>query len=59
MVGFALSACLFLVAALVLVSLAAFVRSQRAKDPLASLIGLLAMVTAGIPAAAYGAMTGF
>lgn len=54
-----LTACLALAVSLVLVSLIAFVRSHRQRDPLGSLVGLLAMLTAGIPAAAYGAMSAF
>jgi hypothetical protein len=54
-----LGTCLLLVAALVAISVVAFVRSHRKEDPMGSLIGLGALVIAGIPAAAYGAMTGF
>jgi hypothetical protein len=45
--------CLLLVAT----SVVAFVRSHRKGSPMGSLIGLAALVVAGIPAAAYGAMT--
>jgi hypothetical protein len=51
--------CLVLVGSLVLVSVIAFVRSHRRRDPLGALVGLLAMLSAGIPAAAYGAMSAF
>jgi hypothetical protein len=54
-----LAACLFLVVALVVTSAIAFVWSHRKNDPLGSLIGLGAVVVAGVPAAAYGAMTAF
>ena len=44
---------------LVVTSVVAFVRSHRKGSPMGSLIGLAALVIAGIPAAAYGAMTSF
>lgn len=59
MSAFVLVACLVLVVALVVTSLAALVWSHRKDDPLASVVGMVAMVTAGIPAAVYGAMTAF
>ena len=59
MPDFALAACLLLVVALVLTSAIAFVWSHRNGDPMGSLIGLGALVIAGIPAAAYGAMAAF
>jgi len=52
-----LAACLLLVVALVVTSVIAFVWSHRQNDRLGSLIGLGAVVAAGVPAAAYGAMT--
>jgi hypothetical protein len=55
----ALAACLVLVVGLVVTSVIAFARSHRNDDPLGSLIGLSALVIAGVPAAAYGAMTAF
>jgi len=58
-VSVVLTVCLVLTVALVLISLIAFVRSHRRSDPMDSLIGLAAMVGAGIPAAAYGAMSAF
>jgi len=51
--------CLFLVVALVVTSVAAFVRSHRKDDQMGSLVGLGALIFAGIPAATYGAITGF
>lgn len=54
----ALAVCLLLVGTLVAASVAAFVWSHRKDDPMGSLIGLGALVIAGLPAAAYGAMTG-
>ena len=54
----ALTACLILVVALVGTAVAAFVRSHRKDDSMGSLVGMGAMVVAGMPAAAYGAMTG-
>jgi hypothetical protein len=47
--------CLFLVAALVLASGVAFMRSRREDDTTGGVIGLTAMIIAGFPAAAYGA----
>jgi hypothetical protein len=55
----ALAACLLLVVALVITSVIALVWSHRNDDPLGSLIGLGAVAIAGVPAAAYGAMTAF
>ncbi len=55
----AAATCLLLVVALVVTSVAAFVRSHGKDDPMGSLVGLGALVVAGIPAAAYGAMAGF
>jgi hypothetical protein len=51
-----LATCLFLVVALVVTSGVAFVRSHGKDDPVGSLVGLGALVIAGVPAAAYGAM---
>jgi hypothetical protein len=51
-----LTTCLSLVAALVVTSAVAFVRSHRKDDTVGSLVGLGALVVAGVPAAAYGAM---
>ena len=53
------AACLILVAGLVVTSVAAFVRSHRKDDEMGSLVGLGALIFAGIPAATYGAITGF
>lgn len=53
-----LGACLFLVVALVLTSVVAFVWSRRKDDPMGDLVGLTAVVMAGLPAAAYGTMAG-
>lgn len=50
-----LATCLLLVAT----SVVAFMRSHRKGHPIGALIGLGALVLAGIPAAAYGAMTSF
>ena len=58
MSAFLLATCLFLVVAFVIASLVAFVRSHRDDDSVGGLIGMTAMIFAGIPAAAYGAMTG-
>ena len=55
----ALAACLVLVVALVGTSVAGFVWSHRKDDPMGSLVGLGAIVVAGMPAAAYGAMSAF
>ena len=52
-------ACLLLVVALVVISVVAFVWSHRREDPMGSLVGLGAMVSAGVPAAAFGAMAAF
>lgn len=46
----ALPACLILVAAPVGTSVAAFLQSHRKDDPMGSLVGLGAMVIAGVPA---------
>jgi len=51
------AACLFLVVALVVAAVIGFVRSSRTDDPMGSLLGLGALVVAGMPAAAYAAMT--
>jgi hypothetical protein len=51
-----LASCLFLVVALVVTSVIAFVWSHRKNAPMGSLVGLGALVIAGVPAAAYGAM---
>jgi len=51
--------CLILVVALVVTAVVGFVWSHRKDDPMGSLIGLGALVVAGIPAAAYGAMSAF
>lgn len=53
-----LAVCLFLVVALVLTSVGAFVWSRRRGDPMGDLVGLTAVVMAGLPAAAYGTMAG-
>jgi hypothetical protein len=53
----ALATCLFLIMALVVTAVGGFVWSHRKDDPMGSLIGLGALVAAGMPAAAYGAMT--
>jgi len=55
----AAAACLILVVGLVVTAMVAFVRSHRKDDEMGSLVGLGALIFAGIPAAAYGAMTGF
>jgi len=51
--------CLVLVVALVVTSVGAFVWSHRKDDPMGALVGLGALVIAGVPAAAYGAMAAF
>ena len=43
---------------LVLASLVLLVRGVRRKDALSDLLGLTTMITAGIPAAVYGAAAG-
>ena len=58
MSAFVLATCLFLVVALVITSVVLFVRSHREHDSVGGLIGMTAMIFAGFPAAAYGAMTG-
>jgi len=55
----ALATCLLLVVALVATAVVGFLWSHRKNDPMGSLIGLCALVVAGLPAAAYGAMTAF
>jgi len=52
----ALATCLFLVVALVVTAVVGFVWSHRKDDQMGSLIGLGALVVAGMPAIAYGAM---
>jgi hypothetical protein len=52
----ALAACLVLVVTLVVTAVVAFWWSHRKDDPMGSLVGLGALVVAGGPAAAYGAM---
>jgi hypothetical protein len=49
---------LVLTVALVLVSLVLLVRAGRRNDPTWDLLGLMVMITAGIPAAVYGAAVG-
>jgi uncharacterized membrane protein len=56
--GPALVACLVLTAVLVLGGLALLVRSLRREDPTGDLAGLMALITAGVPAAVYGAAAG-
>jgi len=51
--------CVFLVVALVGVAAGGYVWSHRNKDQMGSLMGLGALVVAGLPAAAYGAMSAF
>jgi hypothetical protein len=48
--------CLVLVVVLVVASVTAFVWSDRKNAPMGFLVGLGALVMAGVPAAAYGAM---
>jgi hypothetical protein len=55
----AAAVCLVLAVALVLTSGVAFVRSRRKDDPTGGVVGLTAMIIAGFPAAAYGALPGW
>lgn len=53
------AACVFLVVALVGAAVTGYVWSHRNNDPMGSLMGLGALLLAGMPAAAYGAMSAF
>jgi hypothetical protein len=56
--GPAVVACLVLTAALVLTGVVLLVRSRRRSDATGDLLGLMALMAAGAPAAAYGAAAG-
>jgi hypothetical protein len=58
MSGPAALACLVLTVALVLASLVLLVRAGRRHDPTRDLLGLMAMIAAGVPAAVYGVAAG-
>jgi hypothetical protein len=51
-------ACLVLTAVLVLGGLVLLVRSLHREDPTGDLLGLMSLIAAGAPAAAYGAASG-
>ena len=58
MSGPAVLACLVLTAALVLGGVVLLVRSVRREDATGDLLGLMALMAAGAPAAVYGAAAG-